>query len=113
MNILAEARLVTLSENTAEVAHEALIREWPTLREWLNEDREGLRLHRHLTEAAYEWELLERDAGALYRGAHLAQAREWAVLHPNALNMGERAFLNASIQQEQHEEQERRGTATA
>ena len=35
-----------------EVAHEALIREWPTLREWLEEDREGLRVHRHLTEAA-------------------------------------------------------------
>jgi len=50
--ILADARLVTTGEGTAEVAHEALIREWPTLREWLAEDREGLRLHRHLTEAA-------------------------------------------------------------
>src|SRR6185436_14651675 len=38
LNRLAEARLITLSENTAEVAHEALIREWPTLREWLNQD---------------------------------------------------------------------------
>ena len=75
LNTLAEARLVTLGEDTAEVAHEALIREWPTLREWLTQDRESLRLHRHLTEAAHEWELLERDAGALYRGSHLAQAR--------------------------------------
>jgi WD40 repeat protein/DNA-binding SARP family transcriptional activator len=107
LNILAHARLVTLSENSAEVAHEALIREWPTLREWLTHDREGLRLHRHLTEAAYEWELLGRDSGALYRGAHLSQAREWAALHPNALNMGEREFLAASINQEQHEQQER------
>ena len=39
---------------TVEVAHEALIREWPTLREWLSEDREGLRLHRQLTHAAEE-----------------------------------------------------------
>jgi WD40 repeat protein/class 3 adenylate cyclase len=107
LNKLAEARLITLGENTVEVAHEALIREWPTLREWLNQDREGLRLHRHLTEAAYEWELLGRDPGALYRGAHLVQAREWAALHPNALNAGERAFLNASVEQEQREEQER------
>jgi WD40 repeat protein/class 3 adenylate cyclase len=107
LNRLADARLVTLGEETAEVAHEALIREWPTLREWLNQDREGLRLHRHLTEAAYEWELLGRDPGALYRGAHLAQAREWAALHPKVLNAGERAFLNASIDQEQREEQER------
>jgi WD40 repeat protein/class 3 adenylate cyclase len=107
LNTLAEARLVTLGEDTAEVAHEALIREWPTLREWLNQDRESLRLHRHLTEAAHEWELLERDAGALYRGAHLAQAREWAILHPNALNAGEKAFLEASNALEQSEIAER------
>lgn len=107
LNMLADARLLTLNEDTAEVAHEALIREWPTLRDWLNQDREGLRLHRHLTESAYEWELLGRDPGALYRGAHLSQAREWAALHPNALNAGEREFLAASINQEQHEQHER------
>src|SRR6266508_1972763 len=107
LNRLAEARLLRLGENPAEVAHEALIREWPTLREWLNQDREGLRVHRHVTEASHDWDLLERDKGALYRGTHLAQAREWAELHPNALNAGERAFLNASIEQEQKEEWER------
>ena len=62
---LVEARLVTASAGTAEVAHEALIREWPTLRDWLSQDREALRVHRHLTEATQEWELLERDPGAL------------------------------------------------
>jgi WD40 repeat protein/DNA-binding SARP family transcriptional activator len=106
LNALADARLVTLSEDSAEVAHEALIREWPTLREWLNQDREGLRLHRHLTEAAYEWELLGRDPGALYRGAHLAQAREWFNLHPRALNARERTFLDASLEHEEHEQKE-------
>jgi len=109
LNTLAEARLVTLGEDTAEVAHEALIREWPTLREWLSQDRESLRLHRHLTEAAQEWELLERDEGALYRGSRLAQAREWAVLHPNALNVSEKAFLEASSILEQNEIAEREG----
>src|SRR4030095_12518137 len=39
LNRLAEARLLTLGEDMVEVAHEALIREWPTLREWLNQDR--------------------------------------------------------------------------
>src|SRR5688500_6050855 len=60
LDTLAEARLVTLSEDSAEVAHEALIREWPQLREWLSQDREGIILHRHLTDAAHEWELLDR-----------------------------------------------------
>ncbi|HQY94350.1 hypothetical protein, partial [Caldilinea sp.] len=58
-------------QNTAEVAHEALIREWPTLRNWIVENRESLRLHRHLTEAAQEWGALSRDPGGAYRGARL------------------------------------------
>ena len=107
LNKLAEARLVTLSEDSAEVAHEALIREWPKLREWLSQDREGIILHRNLTEAAHEWELLERDAGSVYRGARLAQANEWFVLNPSALNAQERMFLEASNMQAKGEEQER------
>lgn len=107
MNRLAEARLITIGTDQVEVAHEALIREWPTLREWLNQDREGLHLHRRLTEAGKEWELLGKDQGALYRSAHLAQAREWAVLHPRELNLSERAFLEASEALEKHEQMER------
>jgi type II secretory pathway pseudopilin PulG len=107
LNMLADARLVTLNEDSVEVAHEALIREWPTLREWLNQDREGLQLHRRLTEGAHEWELLERDPGVLFRGTQLAQAREWAVLHPSALNAGEKSFLESSNLLEQNEITER------
>src|ERR671922_1529467 len=107
LNRLAQARLVTLSEETAEVSHEALIREWPRLREWLSEDREGIILHRRLTEAAQEWELLEHDPDSLYRGARLVQANEWFALNPHALNAQERMFLEASNQQARQEEQER------
>ncbi|MBI5082312.1 MAG: hypothetical protein HZB17_13585 [Chloroflexi bacterium] len=38
LKILADARLITTSERTVEVAHEALIREWPKLREWLGQN---------------------------------------------------------------------------
>jgi WD40 repeat protein/transcriptional regulator with XRE-family HTH domain len=107
LSALADARLVTTDENAAEVAHEALIREWPTLRGWLEEDREGLRLHRHLTEAAQEWDALGRDPGSLYRGARLAQAAEWAAMHPEAVNVRERAFLDASQALAESEERER------
>src|SRR4029077_20488523 len=104
---LIEARLVTTSADTAEVAHEALIREWPTLRDWLSHDREALRVYRHLTEATLEWELLERDPGALYRGARLANAVEWATDDLGTLNDQERAFLLASTEQQTREEEER------
>jgi transcriptional regulator with XRE-family HTH domain len=93
---LADARLITTSQNCVEVAHEALIREWPTLRNWIIENRESLRLHRHLTETAQEWEALGRDPGGTYRGARLAQALEWAETHGEDLNQLESAFLDAS-----------------
>jgi WD40 repeat protein/transcriptional regulator with XRE-family HTH domain len=97
LKALADARLITTSENTAEVAHEALIREWPTLRSWLEENREGLRLHRHLTETAQEWAARDRDRGILYRGARLAQAKEWAASHSEEMNTIEAEFLQESV----------------
>jgi hypothetical protein len=75
---LNRARLVTLDNGTAEVAHEVLIRRWPTLRRWLEEDREGIRLHRRLTHAARLWDASRREAADLYRGTRLDAAVEWA-----------------------------------
>ncbi len=86
-------------EPTIEVAHEALIREWPRLREWLDEDRDGLRLHRHLTGAVAGWIAAQRDQGELYRGARLEAASDWASVHAADLNPEERDFLAASEQE--------------
>jgi WD40 repeat protein/transcriptional regulator with XRE-family HTH domain len=107
LKVLADARLIITSEDSAEVAHEALIREWPTLRGWLEDNREGLRLHRQLTEAAHEWLGLEYTADILYRGARLAQAREWAATHAEEMNMLEREFLTASMEASERETAER------
>ncbi len=107
LNTLAEARLITLNEDSAEVAHEALIREWERLHEWLTQDRESLLLHRHLTESTHEWDVRGRDPAELYRGARLVQAREWVSINEERLNEAEHAFLKASNEQEQHETLER------
>jgi WD40 repeat protein/basic membrane lipoprotein Med (substrate-binding protein (PBP1-ABC) superfamily) len=96
LKALADARLIITSQDSTEVAHEALIREWPTLRGWLEDNREGLRLHRHLTEAAQEWAHLQRSPDALYRGARLARAGEWAADHPDEMNALEWEFLRAA-----------------
>ena len=103
LQILADARLITLGEGTAEVAHEALIREWPTLRTWLDEDRAGLRLHRQLNEAAREWEHHNRDSDLLFRGARLAQIREWTETHTDDVNASEQTYLSACIQAAEQE----------
>ena len=79
-----------------EVAHEAIIREWPRLRVWLDEDRTSLRIQRRLTEAEQEWAELQQDPDLLLRGALLAQITEWADEHPGALNQREAAFLAQS-----------------
>ena len=94
--VLADDRLVTISEGEVEIAHEALLREWPRLRRWLEQDTEGRRLHQHLRAAAREWDTGGRDPGELYRGARLAAAVEWSATHEPELNATERAFLNDS-----------------
>ena len=107
LKALADARLIITSEDSAEVAHEALIREWPTLRGWLEENREGLRLQRQLTEAAKEWLAMERTPDMLFRGARLTQAEEWLGTHQEELNELEREFLDASITWNEQEAAER------
>jgi class 3 adenylate cyclase/WD40 repeat protein len=94
---LADARLITLDEGTAQVAHEVLIRRWPTLRRWLEEDREGIRLHRRLSDAARLWAAAAREASDLYRGTRLDAAVEWARTNRGQLNATEREFLDASV----------------
>ena len=96
LKTLTDARLVTTEQDSAEVAHEALIREWGTLRKWLDEDRESLRLHRHLTESAQEWQRRGREASELYRGARLKQLQDWVKEHGEQLSPLEREFVKAS-----------------
>jgi WD40 repeat protein len=93
---LINARLLTLSDGRIELSHEALLREWPRYRSWLDEDRAGRLLQAHLTAATAEWEAQARDPGELYRGARLAAALEWRSGHEQELNPNERAFLDAS-----------------
>lgn len=105
LDILARARLLTLGSETVELTHEALIRSWPRLSEWINEDRELLRVHRRLTEAAAEWDQHERDPGLLYRGGRLAA---WGSRPFDRLNDLERTFLTAGRDREGRERSARR-----
>jgi WD40 repeat protein/DNA-binding SARP family transcriptional activator len=101
--VLTEARLLTTAEASVEVAHEALLHQWPRLGGWLEEDTQGRPLHRHLTRAAHEWQAGGRDPTELYRGARLAAALDWANQHPTDLNQLERAYLDRSRQAADHE----------
>jgi WD40 repeat protein/DNA-binding SARP family transcriptional activator len=98
----AQARLLTLDRHpqtrvpTVELAHEALLREWPRLRDWITENREALIVLGHLREAATSWEELDRDPGTLYRGTRLDVALDVAHGRSGELPPLEREFLDVS-----------------
>ncbi len=93
---LIDARLITVGDGNVELSHEALVREWPRYRAWLDEDQMGRRIHAHLIAAAREWDMAGRDPGELYRGARLANALEWTARNREWLNSVEREFIDAS-----------------
>ncbi|MFW5691977.1 MAG: protein kinase domain-containing protein [Chloroflexota bacterium] len=91
---------------TVEVAHEALIRQWTRLRDWLRESREDLRTQRRLTALADEWLNSGKDPSYLARGLRLQQLEAWQDNSRLALNVNEAAFLEASIQERRAREAE-------
>ena len=96
---LSAARLVIVDAGAVELAHEALIREWPRLQGWIDDGREGLRIHRHVTSSAAAWDSLGRVPSELYRGPRLAMAINWLASGPD-LSPLERDFLDASRREE-------------
>jgi WD40 repeat protein len=82
---------------TVEVAHEALIREWDRLRQWLDEDREFLMWQQRLRAGLHQWEASEQDEGALLRGAPLVEAENWLNQRRTDLNEAEREFIQAGL----------------
>ena len=100
---LADASLIVTSRHPKsgqvllDVAHEAIITAWPRLRQWLAEDRQGIRIRRQISLAAQDWQDRLRDESGLYRGARLLEAEEWVAANPAEINPLEYAFLEASL----------------
>ncbi len=97
---LADERLVVTGAETVEIVHEALLRYWQPLREWMKEDR-----------AFRVWqENVRRDVRdqVLLRETRLAVAREWLEKRRGELTAEELAFIAASVQQRDQERATRR-----
>lgn len=111
----ASARLLTTGRDPAsgremvEVGHEALIREWDTLKEWVNEDREFLRTIERVKASMRAWyeESGNRDERLLPPGRPLEEARE--LLGREDKEIGDlRDFVQASIAKDEARQQEER-----
>ena len=88
---------------TVEVAHEALLREWPRLRDWVDDLREDLLLHRRINAATREWIESGRDPSFALRGGRLEQAEAWQTRTDMALSEDEREYVTASRAQQDAE----------
>lgn len=89
---LVAARLVRLTPGDTpgsaqvEIAHEALVRNWPTLVGWLEDERAAIATRRRLEAKAAEWVRLGGGAAGLLDEVQLAEAERW-------LNSAEAAYL--------------------
>lgn len=103
MDRFGKFRLLTFDRDpttrtpTIEVAHEALIRQWPRLRQWLQDARDGLRTQRRLAAAAEEWVKSGKEASYLAAGARLDQFEAWSKETDLALTGSESDYLSASL----------------
>jgi hypothetical protein len=103
-------------EPTVEVAHEALLRTWGRLREWLDSSRANLRVQRQLAAEAAEWARAGQEASYLASGTRLVQFEALAAGGDVALTDEERAYLAASVAERERQtaaEQERQARELA
>ncbi|TCO35609.1 DNA-binding SARP family transcriptional activator [Kribbella steppae] len=96
IDLLVSSRLLTSDAGVVEIAHESLVRAWPRLRGWLEDDLEGQRILHHLAVAADSWNNLDRPESELYRGVRLAKALDWRERTTPTLTATEDDFLAAS-----------------
>ncbi|NET16336.1 MAG: AAA family ATPase, partial [Okeania sp. SIO1H6] len=109
---LADARLVVTGrdetgEETVEVIHEALIREWGMLRGWMAVSREFRVWQEKLKGRLAEWEDKDKDDGALLRGLLLVEAEKWHEERLSELSQEERVFIQLSLELRDRERKQR------
>ncbi|MFN8468424.1 MAG: NACHT domain-containing protein [Caldilineaceae bacterium] len=102
-DVLDVQRLVVIGRNevtggeSVELVHEALIRSWPQLGEWIVEDAPNLRMQQQLADAVQVWERFRRAPELLFRGDRLKEIESWRAAHAEVLTAREIEFVDASI----------------
>src|SRR5271166_7085084 len=102
LDAFAAERLAVLDGDTAQLSHDVLLRAWPRLRGWLEEDQTSWIVHGQLADAAASWHDNHDDPSFLYRGAQLAALQQavtrWSAnsARSPALTGTQRDFLQAS-----------------
>jgi WD domain, G-beta repeat len=101
------------SRETAEVVHEALIRHWPKLIDWVDRDRAFQSWLRQIRSNVELWSADPSDDGPLLRGGMLAQARDWLDRRRGDLSPAELRYIEASLALQRRSEEEREASRQA
>ena len=102
LDAFAAERLTVLDEDTAQLSHDVLLRAWPRLRGWLEEDQASWIVHGQLADVAAAWHDSDDDPSFLYRGAQLTALQQavarWSAIPARypVLTGTQRGFLQAS-----------------
>ena len=88
---------------TVEVAHEALLHEWPRLTEWIEEGRDDVMRHARFLTALGEWHAAEEKADYLLSGQRLSDYEKWANSSTLRLTSREQHFLDDAIAQREEQ----------
>ncbi|WP_053662778.1 AAA family ATPase [Streptomyces sp. MMG1121] len=102
------ARLLTQDRDTVAITHEVLLRVWPRLKGWINDDRIGNVVRQELRDAAFSWERAGHDNDLLYRGGRLETAAA-SITNSGDVDQVTRAFLTASTGRAKRATRIRRG----
>ncbi|MCP5108890.1 MAG: hypothetical protein GY950_36240, partial [bacterium] len=119
LNRWIEARLLTATRDSSgglvlvDVAHEALIRKWHKIREWMEEGRESARLTGMLRQAVSEWLKENRSPGFLFQGGRLVQMEGLVKTHAGDLTDDEIEFVKAGVLQREAKERKELQAAQA
>ncbi|MBW4513914.1 MAG: caspase family protein [Timaviella obliquedivisa GSE-PSE-MK23-08B] len=75
-------------QEVVDVTHEALIRNWSLLKDWINENRDMLRRQRRIESTAQEWDAAGQSAQGEYllQGLRLRDAEDFIQLYPQELS---------------------------
>ena len=114
----ADARLLVTGEDIpsarrlVEISHEAMIREWDLLKEWIQTNREALRRREHIRARLRQWEEQGRDPTLLLTpGLPLEEGRKLLADNGDLLIDEVQPYIAASIAAD--EEQRRQVEAEA
>ncbi|XHX80060.1 MAG: caspase family protein [Stenomitos frigidus ULC029] len=96
-------------QETVDVAHEALIRNWTLLRTWLDENRELLQRQRRMEYAAKEWyaEQETRSPEYLLHGDRLTDAEDYVIAYPDELSALAQRYIAISREENRRTQKER------